>query len=971
MADTTTKVLEVIVDNNKAVASIAQYNRLIDEQKEKQRQLAEEYKQGKISQEDYYRAIAQSKEEIKTYTRSVQELSKEIQNNVKDAQEQEGSLRSLRAQLSNLTKEYDALSRAERNGEAGRAKMEEINRITNELKEAEEETQRFYRNVGNYPDVKPLETQLSEIKKRLAELKYAGEDTSDEFRELSAQAANMKDAIADVEQQINNAASDTKGFDTAVQGLTVAMGGLSLLGNIFADGSEEGEKLQKILQKVQLVMVALNTLRTIQNNTQKQSVLYQAAEKVQLMAVNALKKIQTALTVKQTAATGAQTVAQKLLNAVMKANPVFLLIGAFAALATGVAAAAKAIGKSSEETEAQEAAIKNAEEAMNEYSKALERTVALMEKLGRSDAAQMATQLSGLLEIAKQANDLFGQVVDAEGGWGGFFADTEKIDEYQAKSEEALQAYNDYVQQIGTEAKAMARQYADMVKYEQQGLEEYQIKLKQSEQRVKEWEILLNTLQGLGVLTEQENIAAYNYIVREENKAGEEIVAAERERRKKAAEERVKAAKDAAKRELEILNELTDAQIALIKDENEREIAEENARHERAVQKLKERLENEKNLTQKERDAINKLIEIEEQQHQQNLTDIDWEAKEQRLKNDAEMLKLRLEAVEEGGEAELDLKLKQLETLRDLELANTELTEEQKQLIRESYAKQEQELREQTAKAMHEKEMEELRLFWQNQIDEAALNDQNTLELEIQARKAQLEALHQMEGESDAEFQARQLEAKKAYIDAQKALDEYEVEVAQAKWSAIEGLMGGITQVMEAFGEENKELAKASKVLALAEIAINTGKAIAAGVAQAQSVPFPANLAAIGTTVTTVLANIASAISTVKSAKFATGGFVSGPGTGTSDSIPARLSNGESVINARSTAMFGPLLSSLNQAGGGVAFNPAAGGQREGYEFLAAAVAAGMKNVNLHVAVDEITQVQDRVARINEISTIG
>ena len=133
MADTTTKVLEVIVDNNKAVASIAQYNRLIDEQKERQRQLAEEYKQGKIRQEDYYRAVAQSKEEIKSYTRSVQELSKEIQNNVKDAQEQEGSLRGLRAQLSNLTKEYDALSRAERQGGAGQALVAQINNITNEI----------------------------------------------------------------------------------------------------------------------------------------------------------------------------------------------------------------------------------------------------------------------------------------------------------------------------------------------------------------------------------------------------------------------------------------------------------------------------------------------------------------------------------------------------------------------------------------------------------------------------------------------------------------------------------------------------------------------------------------------------------------------------------------------------------------------------------------------------------------------
>jgi len=54
--------------------------------------------------------------------------------------------------------------------------------------------------------------------------------------------------------------------------------------------------------------------------------------------------------------------------------------------------------------------------------------------------------------------------------------------------------------------------------------------------------------------------------------------------------------------------------------------------------------------------------------------------------------------------------------------------------------------------------------------------------------------------------------------------------------------------------------------------------------------------------------------------KFATGGLVTGMGTSTSDSIIANLSNGESVINAKSTAMFGNLLSSINEAGGGVSF---------------------------------------------------
>ena len=45
---------------------------------------------------------------------------------------------------------------------------------------------------------------------------------------------------------------------------------------------------------------------------------------------------------------------------------------------------------------------------------------------------------------------------------------------------------------------------------------------------------------------------------------------------------------------------------------------------------------------------------------------------------------------------------------------------------------------------------------------------------------------------------------------------------------------------------------------------------------------------------------------------FATGGYVSGAGNGTSDSIPAMLSNGEFVINAAATSKFGPLLEQIN-----------------------------------------------------------
>jgi hypothetical protein len=45
---------------------------------------------------------------------------------------------------------------------------------------------------------------------------------------------------------------------------------------------------------------------------------------------------------------------------------------------------------------------------------------------------------------------------------------------------------------------------------------------------------------------------------------------------------------------------------------------------------------------------------------------------------------------------------------------------------------------------------------------------------------------------------------------------------------------------------------------------------------------------------------------------FANGGLISGPGTGTSDSILARVSNKEFIVNAKQTAKYLPLLQAIN-----------------------------------------------------------
>lgn len=262
-------------------------------------------------------------------------------------------------------------------------------------------------------------------------------------------------------------------------------------------------------------------------------------------------------------------------------------------------------------------------------------------------------------------------------------------------------------------------------------------------------------------------------------------------------------------------------------------------------------------------------------------------------------------------------------------------------------------------------------LGYKNRIAEAKLLGQNTLALEVEAKKAELETLHQLEEESDEEFKARQLAAQQAYVDAKKALADYEVQIEVGKWNAIGSAMNALSGLLGEFSEESKAAAVASKALALGEIAIKTGVALAGGIAQAQSVPFPANIAAIATTVATIIANIATAVKTVKSAKFSTGGYVSGEGTGTSDSIPAMLSNGESVNNARSTSMFAPIYSSLNQMGGGVPIVATqTASQVQGEEMLARAFAKGMSEADIRVGVDEITRVQNRVKVVENLGVL-
>ena len=96
-----------------------------------------------------------------------------------------------------------------------------------------------------------------------------------------------------------------------------------------------------------------------------------------------------------------------------------------------------------------------------------------------------------------------------------------------------------------------------------------------------------------------------------------------------------------------------------------------------------------------------------------------------------------------------------------------------------------------------------------------------------------------------------------------KELSDKEIEIEQTKYEAMEQVTNGLVALTEQIGESDRGFAMASKMLALAEIAINSGKAIAKMVS-AESGKGILGIATMASGIATILSNIANAVKIVK-----------------------------------------------------------------------------------------------------------
>ena len=1046
MANVEEKILDIKVRYDDAIRAIVKYQGAVDAAKLHEKDLKKELEEGRISRAQYNEEMAATRAVITENNEAIRTLNKEIQNNRRVEREAEGSLKSLRAELSNLTAEYDSLSRAERNAARGKELEEKINAITDELKGAEEETQRFYRNVGNYEE---------SIKNAIG----LNNDFANSIMEIAQNSKNGKDFFA-------NMRNEAVAFGNTLKGLLTNKVFMSLAGIAGAGfavkwwydynkGVQEATRLTK-----QFTDLTGNELKEYRTEVQALADFYGKDFREMLVSANALSKQfgidqSEALEIMKDGFVAGADASGQFLD-ILREYPAYFKEAGITAeqfvaivaesnrqgifsdkgidtikeanirlreMTTTTADALEGIGISSQEVQQalQDGSattfdiIRRVSERLNElpdnasvvgtaiadifggpgedaglkYIRTLKDIGTNLDEvknkageLGRVEEELIASQT----ELSKEVALLF----DATGGAFERFTSkvrlfvndvltslvksvrqlTESVEERGAREQnqyeqsgrenaaEQVQAEYDkieaarkkYVEQGMSDEEALSKAREERLEVMRLTLQQEEAYLKESEEANKRYNKELEDAsfwrQGLGM--DRSN----NAINRDIQSSWDEYMN--------------QTAAVASQRELVRLvseyNGGTKGNQSAIVQETEKETAAVVDAKKKQVEVIKAAQVELMNLIRNNRGDMDALEE-------ENL--------QKSIENRQRLIELQLAAVKEGSDEEYRLKMEQLATAREAELSDRELTEEMKLAITKKYQKMELDLIDQHNKDVQEKQKQAIMMRYENELMQMQVDgasDIDMLKKRANQRKEILDSINEEDYDTTTEFLNAKLDAEIKYRDAVKDVDDAEVEEKKKKVQTIASLTGNLSDMLAMAAGDNKKMLAASKVLAIAEVAISQGVAIANAVAKAAKTgaTWVDTLAAIGSVIGAITAVMGTAMSSIRSAKFAEGGLVTGPGSGTSDSIPARLSNGESVMTAAATSMFGPILSSFNQMGGGVPINVAnAGSQAVGEEMLAKAVAKGMMMAPPPVvSVEEFTSVANRVKYVENLGSV-
>jgi len=215
----------------------------------------------------------------------------------------------------------------------------------------------------------------------------------------------------------------------------------------------------------------------------------------------------------------------------------------------------------------------------------------------------------------------------------------------------------------------------------------------------------------------------------------------------------------------------------------------------------------------------------------------------------------------------------------------------------------------------------------------------------LEARKAVLEQFGQDTIDINSEILAAQVANAQAQIETDKIAEETKRDQNEKT----------LQMAISTLGEQTA----AGKILSSAQAAINSYEAATLALA---TIPPPLGQIQAALTVIQGLAQVAK-INAIPIPKFATGVIgIDGPGTGTSDSITAKISAGESVMTAKATAKYAPLLASLERSVGN---NPNIGKVGKA-KFANGVISAGINATRQAAQVDGIRSRELAVALKNQ-----
>lgn len=931
--DKRTAIISINIDNGAAIKRIADLSRAVDANKKHVKDLQKSLKELDATSEDYAEQVEAITEEIAAtnaqtteYKRTMSDLNRVVANTVRENMNNEGSLKSLRAELSRLTNEYDSLGKAQREGLEGQELQSRISAITDEIKGSEEATGRFYRNVGNYENA---------IKNVLG---------------LNQGFGSSLIGIA-------NSMNFTNGIIPGLRGGIIGLGGamkalaanpvfLTILGvSKIAEGVKFWFDFNKGLSEAtrlteQFTGLSGDALTNYRDKVQSVADVYGKDFKDVMQSANALANqfgisYDEAITVIKDGFVSGADVSGNFLDTV-KEYPVFFREAGLSA-SEFVAISTEAV-KQGVFSDKGVDAIKEATIRLREMSKSTDEALAGIGLSGEEIQQAMAngtmTAFDAIQKVSEKLNELpetssavGAAVADIFGGAGEDagvqYLKTLKdistdLDEVKDKAGEYARVQDEYLQSEIELQKAtnqlfggMGESFDDLITQGKTFLNNYLVAiikgvLKFGSEISAVFSAVLtyineamHSIKAMGDLLY--NVITFNWSnvgdawdkwLKEITEIPGKVSAA------------YSAAYDKTKKNIEDVSQHqvgVQASVSVTATKKTTEVVDD-----KAIKKAEQ-----------EREKAMQELEKYEQQLRQIIIDNTYTAIEQvNAKYDAEIAELEksFEANKQYADNIEELERRKNEAITALNKARAD------------------EISEINAKVSKEEE--------------------DRLAKELADKKA-------------AEAEKARLEKEAAELIAKTREDEEKKR--EALYSATSSMFSAMSDMISATSESEEEAARRGKVLALAEIAFNTGVAIAEGVASASAAPFPFNLAAIVTTIATVLSNIAAATKTVQTAKFADGGLVTGPGTATSDSIPAMLSNGESVMTAEATSMFGPMLSAFNQMGGGVPISQ--NSNATGEEMLARAFARGVESMPAPVVdVQEITRVADRVRVLENLA---